>query len=934
MSDNRNLGSDKDLLPTSDQKNDASDVLRSSLTVSDFLSAKPASSAAEPKYSDKTLEAIAEYKVGRYALVTAEGLSLLPQGVLNGVKHNWDNPGEFGLKMGMAAAFGVGMRVLLPKAGAARALAGSLMSYFMVRDVAAPMVGAFNAVSENKDMNTIHGAAKMMADGWGLFAVDMAAGMPVGIGAERLTGRALGLTSTGRNFDLWKEDFYNSDKYAAGRFFNWSARTADATTDAIAARLARRGHAEDGPSLTIDQKLAAIQRDLKHHHAAPGDVNPRMANALEAYLQHKRQHNRMPERIDTLLGDKAAVAEGRVVAPTAEATTAGTSSVRRLMAGEDALNPSAKPAGKPTDLTPVPTDKPVVAATTGPKVNDADTVGQMAVTVREQAGKTDSQQMKVDNFRESVESPLTQAMRDGKPPLDEGHFANNKSLLELAAQVQTPEHVQQAGFLLEHFRVANSQLGIPKQLPEIVDLNQYSRSVHNNLMNLLRQNGIKPEEVLRGTNSPIFLIFDSNGAGPYTIPAIKGVTDTAVIVLPREYRSMLGVHVAGVYPHELGHDLIFGDLLRFPQNLRDHILKQDVVAKAMADRGIADVPVQVPGHGTMKKSELFTELLRAQANENTADMFGTSIDPNTGLSLAVLLGSLRKPAAGKTGPGQLETRSMYGKEFVEDGNPLGIEVHGVDAWRIKLTAETLRQLANNDAKVVAHAATLDQLANAMRRPGDNYVWANMDQQGSFISVPIKEWDAIIPCMVKAQLDTPLPALNGKTLKQVYPDASKTFPRVDALADSMAAAARANEVSIPKFDKPRHAPEDIMSAGLSAWMKAIAANPEKGQPGYVAPEVLLARINKVSEGLRSLYREDNFLPPAGPGQPVSLSGVLGGTVNFMSRSVGDVVGAQPKLRHKFEQWAPRTGNYTGVALTGDLFDRMREQEAKKAAEALP
>lgn len=927
MSDNRTLASDKDLLKTTNENNDASEALRSSLTVSDLLSTKTTSTVAHTN-SDKTLEAIAEYKLGRYALVTAEGLSLLPQGVLNGVKHNWDNPGEFGMKMGMAAAFGVGMRVLLPKAGAARALAGSLMSYFMVRDALTPMVHGFNAVSESKDMNTIHGAAKMMADGWGLMAVDMAAGMPVGIGAERLTGKLMGATTTGRNFDLWKEEFYNSDKYMAGRFFNWSARTADATTDALAARLSGR-HAEDGPTMTIDQKLAAIQRDLKPHHANPADINPRMANALEAYLQHKRKHNQMQGTIDTLLGENAAVAEGRVAAAGTPELTATGSPVRRLLAAEDGV----PPAGKPTDLKVPVTDKPV-AATTGPKVNDADTVGQMAVTVREQAGKTSSEQMKVDNFRESVQSPMTQAMREGKPPLDEGHWANNASLIELADQVKTPEHVQQAGFLLEHFRVANSQLGIPKQLPEIVDLNQYSRSVHKNLMDLLRKNGIKPEEVLRGTNSPVFLIFDSNGAGPYTIPAIKGVTDTAVIVLPREYRNMLGVHVAGVYPHELGHDLIFGDLLRFPQNLRDHILKQDVVAKAMADKGIADGPIQVPGHGTMKKSELFTELLRAQANENTADMFGTSIDPNTGLSLAVLLGSLRKPGAGagKNGPGQLETRSMYGKEFVEDGNPLGIEVHGVDAWRIKLTAETLRQLSNNDARVVAHADTLDKLATAMRRPGDNYVWANMDQQGTFISVPIKEWDAIIPAMVRAQLETPLPALNGKTLKQVYPDASKTFPRVDALADAMAAAARANETVVPKFDKSGHGPEDVMSAGLSAWMKAIAANPEKGQPGHIAPDVLLGRINQVSEGLRALYREDNFLPPS-PANPVSLSGVLNGTVNFMSRNIGNAVGAQPALRHKFEHWAPRTGIYTGVALTNDLNEYVRNKEAAKAAQEM-
>ncbi len=930
MSDNRNNSSERDLLQAPADKKDASDALHSSLTVNDFLSSSRLSSVPKSN-ADKTIEAIAEYQIGRYAIVTAEGLSLLPQGMLNGVKHNWDHPGEFGLKMGMAAAFGIGMRVLLPKAGAARALAGTLMSYFMVRDAAAPMVQAFHDVSGTNDMNVIHGAAKNMADGWGLFAVDMAAGMPVGIGAERLAGRALGMSATGRAFDGWKEDFFTSDKNAVGRFFNWSARTADATTDALAQKLI--GRAEETPSLTIDQKLAAIQRDLKPHHAAPGDVNPRMASALDAYLQHKRWHkNQMPEKIDALLGENAALAEGTTPRPTlAEATPA--SQLRRFADGgttAGARGSADKPPSGLGDKPPVVVDKPLEAAPPGDKATNADTVGKMAVTVREEAGQVTETQMKVDNFRETVQSPLNQAMRDGKPPLDPGHWENNRALVELADQVRTPEHVQQAGFLLEHFRVANTQLGIPKQLPEIVDLNQYSRSVHKNLMDLLVKNGIKPEEVLRGTNSPIFLIFDSNGAGPYTIPAIKGVTDTAVIVLPREYRSMLGVHVAGVYPHELGHDLIFGDLLRFPENLRDHILKQEVVAKALSDRGIADVQVEVPGHGKMAKSELFTKILRAQANENTADMFGTAIDPNTGLSLAVLLGSLRKPGAGgKSGPGQLETRSMYGREFVDDGNPLGIEAHGIDSWRIKTTAETLRQLSNGDKRVGAYADSLDRLADAMRRPGENYVWANMDQQGQFVSVPIKEWDAIIPHMVRAQLETALPALNGKTLKQVYPDASKTFPRIDALADQMAAAARAGESTVPKFDKGTHAPEDIMSAGLSAWMKAISANPEPTAPGYVKPEILLQRINQVSESLRAQYRDDNFLPP-GTLAPASLGGTLTGTVSFMSKTVGKVVGAQPQLRQKFEHWAPRTGIYSGVALTRDLSEslRLKEEEASK------
>lgn len=103
------------------EHNDASDKLRLSLTHSDLVNP----TSGTKSNSQQTLEAIAQYKVGRYALVTGEGLSLLPSGVLNGICHDWDHPGEFAVKMGTAALMGAGMRVLLPEAGAARAFVGT-----------------------------------------------------------------------------------------------------------------------------------------------------------------------------------------------------------------------------------------------------------------------------------------------------------------------------------------------------------------------------------------------------------------------------------------------------------------------------------------------------------------------------------------------------------------------------------------------------------------------------------------------------------------------------------------------------------------------------------------------------------------------------------------------------------------------------------------
>jgi hypothetical protein len=940
------------------EQNDASEKLRLSLTQSDLVSSP---GGGVKTNSQQTLESIAQYKAGRYALVTAEGLSLLPTGIVHGVQHNWDHPGEFAVKMGTAALMGVGMRVLLPEAGAARAVIGGAMTYFMARDAVMPVVNAWSQVSDSTDLNNLHKAASSMADGLGLFTVDMAASMPVGLAADKLTGYALKSTAPGRTFESWKESFYNSNRSPVGKFFNWTQETTEQAAHTISERAQRAADrnlgTEQGTPLTLDEKLRLIKEGggcegggkaltvdekldlLKSTLDGNGKMSPDAEAAFKVYLEHKRWRNQQfQNRIDDLLGEKgkgsSAVPADLVSTP--EAALSGNPTAR----GAKGTLPPMMDDPPGGGASPRATVAPENAVPQPPLDKPASTVAQMSVTMRDQAARVTEVDKKIANFKESVESPLTQTMRTGKPPLDEGHFQNNKSLVELASQLETPEHVKQAGFLLEHHRVANIQMGIPDQLPEIVDLNQYSRSVHKNLMDLLRKEGIDPTDVLRGTNSPVFLIFDSKGAGPYTIPAIKGVTDTAVIVLPREYQKMLGIHVAGVYSHELGHDLIFGDLLRFPESLRDQVLKQDVVAAAMKSKGIADVDMEVPGFGKVKKSEFFTKLLLAEANENTADIFGTAIDPNTPLSLASLLGSLRKPLPGtpEGSRGALETRSMYGSEFAsKEGNPIGIEPHGIDAWRIKLGAEVLRQLSNHDVKVTRFADSLDSLSESLRRPGDSYVWASTDIEGKFVSIPMKEWDAIIPNIVKAQLETPLPALNNKTLRSVYPNVAEIYPRVDSLAEKFATSARLGEGTVKSFSKSSYPIEDVYSAGLSGWMKALAQNPEPGAPGYIAPEVLLERINGISGSLTHLYAGDNYLPPI-PGSaaaPVKASSFYAKPLGYLERGVGNLAAATPAVRNMFSHWANKSSIYAGVAITRDMFDAERRlQDMLNQEQKLP
>ncbi len=95
----------------------------------------------------------------------------------------------------------------------------------------------------------------------------------------------------------------------------------------------------------------------------------------------------------------------------------------------------------------------------------------------------------------------------------------------------------------------------------------------------------------------------------------------------------------------------------------------------------------------------------------------------TPLSLGVLPQSLRPR-------GVLETRNVYGSEF----GPDMFEPHGLDRWRIKLSAQVLRHLSKGDKLIHEQADALDSYAHKASRPGTDYVFASTDQPGQTITL--------------------------------------------------------------------------------------------------------------------------------------------------------------------------------------------------------
>ena len=961
-----------------DNKAGASDKLRADSDLSKYVDTTRASTA-----NSNELTGLNSFAAGRVVYATGEGLA-------KSAVHGWNDlttmsGRELAETAGTGALFGIGMRVLLPEAGAMKALVGTAMSYFMIKDAAMPVLNGWKDAALANDMTEVHDAADTMGKGLGKFWANSAVGLTSGALGEAGAGLAMRNTSIGRRFDAFKDFAFNSEETRAGQFFKWSERTADNTSDKVSQALLGRRSRASADELPLADKLEAIHQVVKHGIDGSGKVADaatpgRRLNLDEILAERKRYRDAdYTNKIDKLLQGT----EYADVTPPVRAELSGVARMRMLgeqptgtSPGEHVPNPgtpfkqageSTPPAGGTTGAggdaglggsapksggtTDGGAGKIIITDAAAAKggaipprpsgdMNSAN-VGDMAVAMRKVTGSVTKEDIAVAQAKEDIAGPVSSTMRSGKAPLDEGHFSNNELLLGLTDQIKSADDYRSAGMLLDHFRTANIQLEIAARgdkggLNQITDLNQFSRSVHALMLKALDDLGI-PRDVVRGSNSPLFTIRDSDGAGPYTIPAIKDgktgkpVTDAAVVTYPREYQGLEGVHTSGVYPHELGHDLIYGDLLRFPTEVRDRILTDRVVGDAMKANGIADTEVQVPGSatGTMKKSELFVQLLKAQANENTADMFGTSVDPNTGLSLATLLGSLRKPSnAAPNGPGLLETRSMYSQKMVDAdmGNTLGIEPHGIDRWRLKLGAQTLRELAGKDAAakpVMDYADKLDSLADSMSRPGTQYVWANADQPGTFIAINSKEFDAIIPALVDAQFNTPLEALKGHTLKQLAPNTVERFNRVEALSSQMADAVVKGQTTMPAFDKNGYRIEEVFSAGLSGWMKAVQKNAEAG--GNVSAEGLMMRINQLSESLRAQYRNDapeNILttPPQHQAITARIGNLAYKPVGVIAKWTGQMAEGQPRLRERFADWTPRIGGYAGASRVAPLLFR--------------
>lgn len=858
----------------------------------------------------------------RMTYVAGKGMAGIPLQAANAFRHDLENPEQLGAKLAGGFAFGAAMRTALAKSGVGRAVAGSVFAFWMVKDAAVPVGESMRQAWHGESMKDLDNAANLFSGGLGHFTYDSVITIGAANLGERVTEKALRGALGNRRFSKFesaKEEVWVSGQNMIGRGINRVSETLGGPKELIGG--VRKPVAVEGPQLSDiarAQRTEAGLAEYRHHvevaktytRGAELKTGERVGLSETLFLLERGKNPRALTSAEA----NAVLASGEIV-PLASMS-------RKLKVAETG-KPGEKPAG---DATAKPkagdgkgAEKPPANESIASKVEretHPDRITEMSQQMKEQMGAWDQKSMALADRVEGDIAPVVSALKTKHKPLDSGYGEFAQQMFLLAEQVKHPQHYQQVGTLFGYARDAANQynLGRATQTAELAQsLNLFSREIHTGLKDGLRRAGVKPEEVLNAKNPPLFTVRNDGGAGPHTIPEIQGVWDVDVVLWPRNMIEARSTATSGINGHEIGHNQ-YGGLLRFEESIRDKVIG-NAVAKGLEshrrslgkDAKVSDT-VEVPGHGKVAKQELYEGILKAQANENTADIWGTAwTGPNSALSLGVLLQSLR---AG----GKLETRNVMGKEFVGDGNRFGFEVHGIDRFRVKLSAEVLRQRSNGDPLVLEYAKALDRYADKASREGD-YVWASLDVPRKSVTVSKAEFEAMIPHLVSVQLNQPLPALKGRTFGEILPDLPTQVRKMDELASIIVDGAKAGrDPSRIPFDVNTYTINQVFGSGMPAQLRLMSE-------GMSAKDANMW-VNRYSDHFRAQYLEKGnpHVEAIGKSYRVDQLKLDPGAVNPSIRRAasGRIGQIGQRVGNRLERHAPALSGYMGGTLAESIF----------------
>lgn len=970
-----------------------------------------AGAAPEPGAQSQGGEEISS--LTRYGTVYGKGLLRTPEGVLNTVVHYAHNPEEAALKAGFAATIGVGIRTILPKTGAGRAIVGTVMLGVLAKDLISPLIHAKGEADKATSHQELDQAATRLGNHMGMFTLDLAAGAYIGIKAEKLTGKILeNPTSIAarfgerpraftqkhveprfQRFEAWKEKVWTSDEYFIGRNLNRMVAGVDRYTSRFKPKPEEKPSFLD--SLTKEEKLAMMAEAQRHHAAAvdyhmmykhglkgndgqyhgfdrtldllrrglnPEEVasgadvstvpyikSPRLDEALAGLRETRDQFLQIQDGLESVVsrgngrrampenGDGMGTFQGKV--PEGKGRTGRGKTDKGKTDGETAetVKPQPEkpvgdkpeqPGGKPAETTPV-IDEALEAKVNG-EVNTKAMQRLAEVTEAERQAYTD-EMMRVDAYKNEKIGQVDNSVNQNPVPLGPEHIPARNSMVKLGDEVQNVADVMQVKDLFDFFADASTQsqayrLGPHQRLAS--ELNLVGHEFMTFLVQSMRNAGIKePFEVLQGKTPPLFavssdLVAMPNGkvvhAGPYTMRRIIAndpKTGEPVVVwgpdLVKYPLNMYGERSSsiGVYGHEIGHDWN-GLIAKFLNREGEANVLTDAVRKALGPKYSETATVVgkdgavselVVGGKKWTKGELIESYLRATRDENTSDIIGTAW---TGINMPLALARLLM--GGRRNGNLMENSNVFSaKKMASPDNPLGFEVHAIDALRMVIGAKTIEYLGKGDPLLESQARSLMRLSREGSTKGE-YELFNLDTPGQKIVIERDLMNNVVAELITAQMETPLSVLQGKTFGSILPSLRQNYPKMEALAEAMAKAIESGKdvgelIGDPRQFRSDYSITQVFGSGLPAELKLV----QRGMDPVRAHEL----VNKYSDQMRSLYLEgDPHVGPltSAPVQAIPMMEQPTRIASAIGRTTSNLISRQPELRW----WTAR--NSAGIA----------------------
>jgi hypothetical protein len=286
-------------------------------------------------------------------------------------------------------------------------------------------------------------------------------------------------------------------------------------------------------------------------------------------------------------------------------------------------------------------------------------------------------------------------------------------------------------------------------------------------------------------------------------------------------------------------------------SLKDVVLKvSDATRNPKFDTYDKPLPAQ------MSNAQILKSVAMAWADETFADWGAAS---ESGQTAAPYFQALSKD-------GLLRGGTVTGQEMRGPDNELGIEAHPTDKLRPRYQAALIRALATakgqHDQVLLDHADALEQYSRDAAKAGP-IMLPTMDSPGQAIQIPEEIFDKFIPALVDAQLNTPLPRLQGKTLFDILPDLRKNFRINDAMADTWATAIQAGKgPESLAFDAAGNKITHVYGAGQPAFLRLVTAGMD--------PVKANDAVNTFSDFFGDKIVRDRAAAAEAPATPASLA----------------------------------------------------------------